>query len=78
MQGLTDVGSLNAEFAVAFLRREGVTMVGECLRGTLGRRIQYWPVSGRARRHFLPSSELPMPVARAPAAPVDTGSLELF
>ena len=81
MQGLTDVGNLNADFAAAFLRRESITIVGECLRGTLGRRIQYWPVSGRARRHFLPSSELPMPVLRVPAAQPassDAGSLELF
>lgn len=80
MQGLTDVGNLNADFAAAFLRREAITIVGECLRGTLGRRIQYWPVSGRARRVFLSSSEVPMPVLRTPAKP-DTsaaGALELF
>jgi chemotaxis protein CheD len=81
MQGLTDVGNLNAAFAIAFLQRESITIVGECLRGNLGRRIQYWPVSGRARRVFLPSSEVPAPVFRAPVAKpetTDAGSLELF
>lgn len=78
MQGLTDVGSLNAEFALAFLQREAIPIVGECLRGNQGRRIQYWPVSGRARRVFLPSSELPVPDFRVPAPPAAAGALELF
>jgi chemotaxis protein CheD len=77
MQGLTDVGSLNAAFAVEFLRRESIPIVAECLRGTSARRIQYWPVSGRARRHFV-RAELP-PIASVVQPPeVTTGALELF
>jgi chemotaxis protein CheD len=79
MQGLTDIGSLNADFALSFLRNEGIPIVGECLRGTQGRRIQYWPVSGRARRQFISSSEVPMPsFTPVPAAAPNAGSLELF
>ena len=79
VQGLSDVGSLNATFAVEFLKREGITLVGECLRGTLARRIQYWPASGRARRIFLPASEVPdvRPIV-VPGSTVSAGSLELF
>jgi chemotaxis protein CheD len=80
VKGLTDVGALNAQFAADFLRREGVRNVGGSLRGEHGRRIQYWPVSGRARQVLLGletqavlAEELaaPKPAARA-------GSLELF
>ena len=80
MQGLTDIGMLNARFAVSFLEREGIPIVGECLRGKLGRRIQYWPVSGRARRNFMSPAEIPT-VQLRPAPPrevADAGCLELF
>jgi chemotaxis protein CheD len=75
--GRADVGSMNADFAANFLRREQIAMVGECLRGNLGRRVQYWPISGRARRSFLDyaqDSNLPV----APVVPTSSGSLELF
>ena len=76
---MNDVGRLNADFAEGFLRRERITLVGECLRGLRGRRIQYWPVSGRARRIFLAASEAPAPRPVAPPpADVDFGSLDLF
>ena len=79
--GLTDVGELNATFAEDFLRREGLNHVGGSLRGDCGRRIQYWPVTGRARQVFLPK-ETPEVFARetqrAPRPAADTGALELF
>jgi chemotaxis protein CheD len=80
IKGLTDVGALNAEFAEDFLKREGLQHVGGSLRGESGRRIQYWPVSGRARQVFL-SQETQQVMAqekRAPRPAVESGSLELF
>ncbi len=53
MKGLTDVGALNARFANRFLRHEGIAVVGESLGGACGRRVQFWPVSGRARQHLM-------------------------
>jgi chemotaxis protein CheD len=53
MKGLTDVGELNASFAERFLQDEGIALVGGSLRGAQGRRIQFWPVSGRARQIML-------------------------
>jgi len=81
ISGLTDVGEMNATFAEEFLRREGLNHVGGSLRGDAGRRIQYWPVSGRARQVFL-SKDTREVFARetvpAPKPAVDTGALELF
>jgi len=53
MEGLTDIGELNASFAERFLHDEGITLIGGSLRGVQGRRIQFWPVSGRARQIML-------------------------
>jgi len=81
INGLSDVGAMNADFAEEFLRREGLNHVGGSLRGDAGRRIQYWPVSGRARQVFL-SKDAPEVIAREVPAPpkpaADTGALELF
>ena len=77
INGLSEVGSLNATFAEEFLRRERITVVGECLRGSRGRRVQFWPISGRARRIFLAMSEAPAP-RPLPPPPTDFGSFELF
>ncbi len=57
MQGLTDVGRMNADFAERFIRRERIAMTGGSLRGTHGRRIQYWPATGRARQMTLGGGE---------------------
>ena len=80
VSGLSDVGAQNAAFAREFVRTERLTLVGECLGGSRGRRLQFWPVSGRARRIFMASSERvperPAPPP-APAAP-SYGSVELF
>ena len=75
--GCTDVGEHNASFAEGFLKREGIALLGGCVRGNRGRRLQYWPVSGRARRVFLagPEAMVPAPV-RQPVQ--DYGVVELF
>jgi chemotaxis protein CheD len=73
--GRVDIGAMNADFAATFLRREQITVISECLRGPMGRRVQYWPVSGRARRSFLDYSQ---ETIAPPPMPVSSGSLELF
>lgn len=81
IKGLTDVGALNAAFAEKFLREEGIELVGGSLRGDLGRRIQFWPASGRARQAFLTretDSVLRDESTRRPAALSNAGSVELF
>ena len=78
MQGLTDVGALNGRFAERFLRHEGISYAGGSLGGDRGRRIQFWPTSGRARQVALRKNE-------AFSSPVATfllrttgGDVELF
>jgi len=53
IKGLTDVGELNARFAQNFLADAGITLAGGSLGGEQGRRIQFWPATGRARQNFM-------------------------
>ncbi len=80
LSGLTDVGTLNADFAERFTRRERITVTGGSLRGDRGRRIQFWPVAGRARQMVMAGSDADVFAAeRARPAPMpDNGGLELF
>ncbi|MDP1912914.1 chemotaxis protein CheD [Brevundimonas sp.] len=77
---LKDVGLANADFAERFLRDEGITVVGGSLRGRGGRRVQYWPTSGRALQRAVTDQHVPTPAQRParPAPIVDAGALELF
>ncbi|MGO9674983.1 MAG: chemotaxis protein CheD [Methylocella sp.] len=78
MDGLADIGSRNASFAECFLEHEGIRLVGGSLRGKHGRRIQFWPVSGRARQVYLTATQTPA-VRAVPAAKVESdGSVEFF
>ena len=78
MDGLADIGSRNASFAECFLAHEGIRLVGGSLRGKHGRRIQFWPVSGRARQVYLTATQTPA-VRAVPAAKVESGgSVEFF
>lgn len=75
MRGLGDFGSANARFAQEFLRREGIAVIGGSLGGELGRRIEFWPVTGRARQKLVRTAdELPSTIL----APAQGGELELF
>ena len=75
--GLRDVGRANADFAEPFLRDEGIQVVGGSLRGEGGRRLHYWPVTGRARQRGVTDTQaLDIPVRARPFA--DAGALELF
>jgi chemotaxis protein CheD len=81
VEGLSDIGQQNAAFAEQFLHDEGITLSGGSLRGDQARRVQFWPVSGRARQMALVDhgravfeAEKPRPVAPEPAQ----GAVELF
>ncbi|MCA3555389.1 chemotaxis protein CheD [Aestuariivirga sp.] len=75
MQGLGDIGATNAKFAQDFLRREGIAVSGGSLGGETGRRIQFWPASGRVMQKLVRAvDEKPLADPVLPA----TGDLELF
>ncbi len=82
IDGLTDVGRQNAEFAERFLADEGIRHVGGSLRGEHGRKIQFWPVLGRARQSLMErESQQVFEVERKvrPVAPVESaGDVDLF
>lgn len=80
IKGLTDIGEMNAHFAERFLREEGIMLVGGSLRGEQGRRIQFWPVTGRARQVLLAKETDPILLAERGRAvlPVSNGIVELF
>ena len=82
IRGLTDIGEMNATFAERFLKAEGIPVAGGSLRGDQGRRIQFWPVSGRARQVLLRQDtrtvfQTEYQVSASKPAP-QTGALELF
>lgn len=75
---LTDIGAANAAFAERFLADEGIAVVGGSLRGAGGRRLHYWPVSGRARQRAVSDqAALPSSTPRTPPL-ASAGDLELF
>ena len=77
MSGLSDIGALNRRFAEEFLHNEGIRIVGGNLGGDKGRRIEYWPVTGRARQILLsgaPAVEAYAPPAQSPVL----GDVDLF
>lgn len=79
IEGLVDIGTMNAGFAERFLKNEGIAYAGGSLGGKRGRRIEYWPVSGRARQIFMakPPAQIEAPRSVPPRAQQD-GTVEFF
>ncbi|MCR9124913.1 MAG: chemotaxis protein CheD [Rhodobacteraceae bacterium] len=74
------IGSNNADFALWFLRNEGIPVTGQNVGGTRGRKVRFWPHSGRAQQMFM-SDTAPLlaqeaavlhPEPRQPKADTDT------
>ena len=79
MKKLSDIGRLNADFAEQFLRHEGIKLVGGSVGGECGRRVQFWPVSGRARQVALSDAQMSVNPVQVIVPPVvGGGELELF
>lgn len=64
MINFSDIGRQNAVFAEKFLGDEGIRIVGLNVGGNNGRKLEYWPVSGRARQIPLNGAETQKTVAR--------------
>lgn len=59
----SNVGQQNAEFANRFLSDEGIPILGSSTGGDAGRKLEFWPVSGRARQYALTGAETQKTVA---------------
>jgi chemotaxis protein CheD len=77
MGGLSDIGKKNAEFAERYLGHEGIAVVGKDLGGNRGRRLQYWPVSGRARQCYVSAGGIDETPIKTPLGR-NIGDVELF
>jgi chemotaxis protein CheD len=78
----SNVGQQNADFATRFLQDEGIKIIGSSTGGDAGRKLEFWPVSGRARQHALNGAETQRTVQQEirPAAvpkPIES-SIEFF
>ncbi len=71
------IGTANAEFARAFLIREGIELMREDLGGTCARRVDFRPASGQVRCRTV-EDRLAPPVQPAGRPEKSTGDVELF
>lgn len=77
--GVWDIGERNATFARKFLKDEGIPVAAESLGGDSGRRVRFWPSTGRAQQNILSGyEEKAAPPKPAPAAKPDNSEIELF
>ena len=53
ISGLSDIGERNVAFAHRFLRDEGFPIVAEDTGGRRGRRLRFWPESGRVQMRYM-------------------------
>lgn len=79
---LSDVGSRNAEFAKKYLNDEGIRLIGGDVGGISPRRIQFWPLTGRARQLAVRADKkrlVEFEIVEAKHTPeVATSDVELF
>lgn len=79
MRGLSDIGQKNAGFAMSFLRHEDIRVIGGDVGGDQGRRLQYWPVSGRARQGYVVTLDADFRAVAPKSTPrSNAGEIELF
>lgn len=71
--GSFDVGKRNYEFAKWFIENEGLEIVSVCVGGNRGRRVRFWPTTGRSQRKFLDSVDDKFVLTRPVAAPKQYG-----
>ncbi|MES2303113.1 MAG: chemotaxis protein CheD [Pseudomonadota bacterium] len=76
-RNMMKIGSMNADFAREFLRREGILLMREDLGGTQARRVDFRPASGQVRCRTVEDRFAP-PVQPTPRPAVAHGDVELF
>ena len=76
-RNMMKIGSMNADFAREFLRREGIMLLREDLGGTQARRVDFRPASGQVRLRTVEDRFAP-PVKPTQSPVVTRGDVELF
>lgn len=75
-------GDLNIRFVQDFLKNEGFKIEASSLGGTVGRRVEFSPTTGKVRMRFISDGyNQPEPVRvqrKPPPAPAHSGELDLF
>ncbi len=51
------IGTANAKFALWFLNNEGIRCISQDVGGNQGRKLRFWPHSGRVQRLLLEASK---------------------
>ena len=67
IEGLSDVGDQNVAFVDAFLMDEGIDCVARSVGGVSGRKVQFWPTTGRAQQKLIQDSSEIENVLHSPA-----------
>jgi len=85
LSGATMIGQKNSDFALRYLKEEGLRVAAADLGGALGRRIHYHPATGKVARLFLGgagkdqvAAEERRYGAELRRMPVDGGDVQLF
>lgn len=76
----SQIGAENAQFARDYLRAEGIEIVGGSLGGKRGRRLRFFPTTGRVQQRLMAPNEMDLQTfAPSPHIPrAKGGELELF
>lgn len=69
--GLSNIGERNGIFCKEFLEGEGIICEADSLGGTVARRIQFWPATGRARQKMVGQTPVEQPPVEKPANDVE-------
>ena len=64
LKGVTDMGRQNIDFVREYLYDEGIRLVAEDVGGARGRKLEFFPATGRARVKLLKEVERPTLVER--------------
>jgi chemotaxis protein CheD len=83
LAGLRGIGHQNAEFVERYLKAEGFKIMGSDLRGTLPRKVQYFPSTGVVRMKQIEDASAKAVFQRESAKKITAvqttaGSIELF
>lgn len=78
IKGLGSIGTSNATFAREFLERERISCTGGSVGGGQGRRVQFWPATGKAMQMLVAKEEVAVVEAVKPVVADTSGDLDLF